>query len=351
MGDQHDGVFFIYDLSKQNFVYINAAFEELWKRTTEELLANPALLLETIHPEDRDYVEDNYQQFLKYPEKTSLNFRIEWPYTTDRWLRLTAFPIRQADKVVWVSGLVEDASARKKNIFLMQKINARKDSMMEILSHDLRGPIGVVQNLVNLIEKKLPQHDNSKVHDWLKLIQTICRRNVDLIWDLVHQEFLESAVEKISKERLDLVWEIKEVIEQYRNAQENISKVFELTYSQERIFVQVDSMKFMQVINNLISNAIKFTPDGGIIKIHVEKKEETILLTLSDNGIGIPEAMQPVLFDKFTRARRPGLKGEETVGLGMSIVKTIVEMHNGKISFKSKENKGTTFFIEIAADE
>jgi two-component system sensor histidine kinase VicK len=61
--------------------------------------------------------------------------------------------------------------------------------------------------------------------------------------------------------------------------------------------------------------------------------------------------MQPYLFDKFTKARRPGLKGEESVGLGMFIIKTIVELHEGKIWFESKENKGTTFFIEIAANE
>jgi two-component system sensor histidine kinase VicK len=68
---------------------------------------------------------------------------------------------------------------------------------------------------------------------------------------------------------------------------------------------------------------------------------------VADNGIGIPLSMQAGLFEKFTRARRPGIRGEESVGLGMSIIKTIVEWHGGRIWFESKENEGSTFFVEI----
>lgn len=123
--------------------------------------------------------------------------------------------------------------------------------------------------------------------------------------------------------------------------------MFELTNSHPNIYAEVDSMKFIQVINNLISNAIKFTYDNGLIHIHVEDKSGSVLISVRDNGIGIPPKYQPVLFDKFTKARRPGIRGGESVGLGMSIIKTIVDLHNGNIWFESEENKGTTFFIEI----
>jgi two-component system sensor histidine kinase VicK len=111
--------------------------------------------------------------------------------------------------------------------------------------------------------------------------------------------------------------------------------------------VEADEVKFMQVINNLISNAIKFTHDGGIITIRIEEKKNLILISIQDNGIGIPEHLQDGLFEKFTKARRPGIKGEPSVGLGMSISKTIVEWHKGRMWFESKEHKGTTFYIEL----
>ena len=351
IGDQHTDVYFVFDLEAGKFVYLNEAFEAVWQKKVDEVMTDPALLAGTVHAEDRVFVEDSYRRFMQDRVKMDLDFRIEWPYTTDRWIWLTLFPLGQGEKAEWVAGVAKDDSPRKKNLFNMQKINARKDSMLEILSHDLRGPIGIVQSLATMIEKKLPQSDSDPSRKQLQMIQQICKRNIDLIRDLVHQEFLESAAVEVSKERVDLVWEISEVIAQYRSAQENLSKVFELTTSQERVFAMIDSMKFMQVINNLISNAIKFTPDNGLIRIHIEKKEDTIVISVSDNGIGIPKKDQSFLFDKFTKARRPGLKGEESVGLGMSIIKTIVELHDGKIWFESQEKEGTTFYIELSTVE
>ena len=145
----------------------------------------------------------------------------------------------------------------------------------------------------------------------------------------------------------DIVHELKSVVEQYKSSEKDIMKTFKLETSSESIYVGIDQYKFSQAINNLISNAIKFTHDNGIIVVGIEEKEETVLITVEDNGIGIPANRQEGLFEKFTKARRPGIKGEPSVGLGMSIIKTIVEWHNGKIWFESEENVGSKFFIEI----
>lgn len=92
------------------------------------------------------------------------------------------------------------------------------------------GDLGVV------LEEDLPASDNDHSRKQLQIIQQICKRNIDLIRDLVHQKFLESAQVEVNKERLDLVWEINEVIERYRNTQENLAKVLELTFSQEQVY-------------------------------------------------------------------------------------------------------------------
>src|SRR5206468_1907545 len=143
---------------------------------------------------------------------------------------------------------------------------------------------------------------------------------------------------------------INDVIHQYKKAESNLAKTFIINSSVEKLFMHLDSLKFMQVINNLISNAIKFTPDNGVIEIEIQDLNQHALIVVRDNGIGIPADMHPYLFDKFTRARRAGLRGEEPVGLGMSIIKTIVELHKGKIWFTSKENEGSSFYIEMPKD-
>jgi two-component system sensor histidine kinase VicK len=102
-----------------------------------------------------------------------------------------------------------------------------------------------------------------------------------------------------------------------------------------------------QVLTNLVSNAIKFTPDGGHIRVTFEPCPECVRIHVVDNGVGIPAALQPHLFERFTKARRPGLRGEETTGLGLVLCKTIVDWHQGKLLVTSQEGQGTTVTIEL----
>jgi two-component system, OmpR family, sensor histidine kinase VicK len=170
---------------------------------------------------------------------------------------------------------------------------------------------------------------------------------MQLIQDFIKQEFLESANVEVIKRRVDLVQAIRECMEEYQLAPATLGKTFHFHPASEKIYLELDDNKFMQAINNLISNAIKFTPDGGEITVALEEKEAAVFITVADTGIGIPAKYHATLFDKFTTARRTGVKGEPSVGLGMSIIKTIVEWHQGHIWLESQENQGTTFYIEI----
>ena len=185
----------------------------------------------------------------------------------------------------------------------------------------------------------------------MQLIKETSTRGITLIRDFVKQEFLESADVELIKTRVELVSKIQQVIEQYKLSEQNIAKTFHFSSSKEKIYAEIDEVKFMQVINNLISNAIKFTYDGGVITTRIEDKNKSVVISIQDDGIGIPEHLREGLFEKFTKATRPGIKGEPSVGLGMSITKTIVEWHDGTIGFESKENKGTTFYIEIPKEK
>ena len=104
-------------------------------------------------------------------------------------------------------------------------------------------------------------------------------------------------------------------------------------------------------MNNLIVNAIKFSPEGSPIKIECRKWENKVLVTISDAGLGIPDEIQNKIFDPFTSARRTGTQGEKPFGLGLYICKQIIEAHEGKIWLDSEAGKGTTFFVELPVKE
>jgi two-component system sensor histidine kinase VicK len=115
----------------------------------------------------------------------------------------------------------------------------------------------------------------------------------------------------------------------------------------EPVYAQINREKFVRVIENLVSNAVKFTKTGGEVSVSLKKESERVILQVSDNGIGIPEPLQRSIFQKFTKANRQGTQGEATTGLGLYIVKQIVDLHKGKIWLESKENQGTCFYIEL----
>jgi two-component system, OmpR family, sensor histidine kinase VicK len=339
--------FFIFDITQQHLHYVNPAFEQIWKRSRQSIYSNLQVIVDTIHPEDQAYVVEQYKRLLQNEENKNVEFRIILPDGLHKWVCFTTYLIHQDSKVRFITGYAEDISKNKEYSSNLLKYNAKKNAVLEILSHDLAAPFNTIQSIVSLIEKKMAQQDYPAVQDLLRYIKESSKKGSDMIRDFVTQEFLESSEVVLNKSRVDVVEKISLIMADYKRGEKLIPKQFELTTTSDSIFIEIDEMKFVQVMNNLISNAIKFTPDHGNITLHIGEKPASVLITITDNGIGIPKELQPILFDKFTKARRPGLRGEKTVGLGMSVVKTIVELHQGTIWLESDEGKGSKFFIEI----
>jgi two-component system sensor histidine kinase VicK len=348
LAQQSHQVIFSYQVPDNQFTFVNAAFEQIWEIPMQELLQDPLLAIASVHPDDLSFLQENYQELISGTiERKEVEFRIILSDHAMKWIALQAFFMQDEEGNPAIAGYAEDISGRKIYIETMMKFSSKKNSILEILSHDLSGPIGTVKALATMLNKKIQPYQNEQLNEIVRIIESTCGRNLKLIRDFLHNEYLESTQVELNKSRLNLVEKISDIVDEYRYVQSNISKTFHLFTSHKEITVEVDEVKFIQVINNLISNSIKFTSNDGIIVTRIEELEDSIVITVADNGIGIPVALQPVLFDRFTKARRPGLHGEETVGLGLSIVKTIVELHDGKVWVESEENKGTTFFIQI----
>ena len=344
--EQSEAVFFIYERAFNRFRYISPAFREVWEQERNDYYESPEKLLATIHPDDLEDLQRSWE-LPPLRRKKIQEFRIVSSQGKVKWLRLKPFNILTEQDERAISGFVEDITAVKEHDFTLLKYTAKKNSSLEILSHDLIGPLNIIDRLADFIQEAVQPFNNRDISQDLALIRETCSRSVTLIRDLVSQEFLESVNTELKKERYDLVEKLQIVVDNYRQSERAVAKKFNLASSNPSIFVEIDEVKFMQVINNLISNAIKFTLENGVINISVSDEGEQVIITIEDNGIGIPEKYHPVLFDRFTPARRPGLRGEPSVGLGMSIIKRIVEMHQGRIWFESTVDQGSDFHIAI----
>jgi two-component system, OmpR family, sensor histidine kinase VicK len=113
------------------------------------------------------------------------------------------------------------------------------------------------------------------------------------------------------------------------------------------IYANLDELKLLQVVNNLVSNAIKFSPDDSTVVINVEERVEDVIFSVKDVGVGIPESLQSLIFDRKTVAARTGLEGEKSIGLGLSITKILVDRMGGRIWFDSIPGHGSTFYFTL----
>ncbi|MDO7845217.1 HAMP domain-containing sensor histidine kinase [Hymenobacter sp. M29] len=346
-GSQHAS--FIYNVSTGRLLYVSAAYETLFPgHRRENAPADLPLLLSYLPAEDQAYARKCFADLADGQLHDDLLLRVQpRPDTPLRWLCVRAHRSATADGQVLLSGTVDDVTVDQEYIRNADKYMAKKNTTLEILSHDLAGPFNMLQQLAEYIGEKTQPLNDPQVQKMLGLMRDTCRDSVNLIRDFVDGEFMDSASVELKRTRVDLVLALRQVVETYQQGERLVAKHFHFEPAQATLFVEIDNNKFLQVINNLMSNAIKFTREGGRITVRVEQQPQHVLVTVADDGIGIPPALLPVLFDRFTKARRPGLRGEKTTGLGMHIIQTIVRLHHGRIWVESTEQHGTTFYIQL----
>lgn len=341
-------VYFAYSLGEQRVVYVSAAYEQVIGDPSEYINDDLPHLLARVHADDWQHLQQRVAQAALEELVQDVEVRLNQTAESVQWMRVSICQRQLPPAMRYLIGTVRDITREKEVLLNGQKFNAKKNATLEILSHDLAAPLALLQQLTEHLAWELDA-PNEKVQGVLHLMQRTCTQSVNLIRDFVDNEFLESSNVEMRLERADLVAWLRTTLEEYQRSEQHTHLRFSLVAAEQPIYVSFDINKLQQAINNLISNAIKFTPDGGSIAVGIERRGVHTQLTVADSGIGIPAELQEGLFEKFTKARRPGLRGERTTGLGMSVIKTIVDLHQGRIWLESAEGQGTTFYLELPA--
>ena len=340
-------VYFVYDLQEQRMLYASARYEQLFGEPVPAEPQHPLSWLTRIHPDDTRYLLHCLTQAVPDEPVQNVELRLLQADGRIQWLALTA-GLRSGAQGPCLSGRVEDITRAKEIGLNAQKFTTKKDATLEILSHDMATPLVLLQQLTEHLRWEAKEAGEPAQH-LLRLMERTCVQGLNLIRDFVDNEFFESVNVTLKRERADLVAWLATIMEEYQRSTYHTHLHFHFDAAAEPLYMEMDINKLQQVFNNLVSNAIKFTPDGGRISVGVMRREERAVVTVADNGIGIPAELQAGLFERFTKARRPGLRGEKSNGLGMSIIQTVVALHQGTISCASEEGHGTTFTIELPA--
>src|SRR5690606_22188280 len=168
--------------------------------------------------------------------------------------------------------------------------NAKKNTILNILSHDLRGPLS---NISLIVEMQKELHEKGSFEEASKFSEIIERTSSEalaLIEQYLNMELLESSDVEVKKSRVEIVGRVNSILEILKASYGQLNRSFTLKASPEdEIWVEIDDVKLLQVINNLLLNSIKFTHDGGIIELQLKEGKDNLLVTVKDDGIGIPD--------------------------------------------------------------
>lgn len=242
--------------------------------------------------------------------------------------------------------LIESVSVLYKNIMEDYKL---KTEFFSSISHELKTPLTVILGAIQLIDQSKPLHfdEKRKSSKHFTAIKHNCYILLRLINNILDITKIESGYIKISFVNCNIVYLIEEITQSVAPYAKNKGITLEFDTESEEIYTAVDIDKVERIILNLLSNAIKFTPTGGLITVKVGKSENNVAISVKDTGPGIPKNMQSYVFDRFNQVNSSLTRESEGTGIGLSLVKSFVSLHKGKVELISEENKGCEFIVEL----
>jgi signal transduction histidine kinase len=227
----------------------------------------------------------------------------------------------------------------------------RKDAFLGMLAHELRNPLGPIRNAIHLLQQMGP--DTPRMNQLRDIIDRQVTHMTRLVDDLLDSTRLARGKILLRKERCDLVRIVRQTIDDYRIIFADSKLSIDLKQPSTQLWVQGDPTRLVQMIGNLLHNANKFTPEGGAIQVQINFDAEagTAAVTVSDTGIGIDPQTLPSIFDTFQQAEQGLDRSRGGLGLGLSLVRGLAELHNGTVTASSEGiGKGSSFTIRLPAE-
>ena len=231
-----------------------------------------------------------------------------------------------------------------------EKASQAKTDFLSNMSHDIRTPMNAIVGLTTLMENEL--HQPEKLADHLDKLETSGRLLLSIINDILDMSRIESGKTTLNVEKMNLPQQVSQLDSVIRQQAGQRRQTFTVNTLVQHENLLADPTRLNQVLMNILSNSVKYTPTGGHIRLEVEELTHTehyakYRFVVQDDGIGMSEAYQKTLFDPFTREERSGTNRVQGTGLGMAITKNIVDLMGGSISVESATGKGTRFEVVL----
>ncbi|MFD2742411.1 MULTISPECIES: PAS domain-containing sensor histidine kinase [Sphingobacterium] len=314
----------------------NDSAEKLFGYTAKEMIGESLL---KIIPQDRYNEEESILRKLRAGESVKHFETLRVKKSGEMVdVSLTISPIRDDEgRITGISKIARDITDRKEE-------EKRKNDFISVVSHELKTPLTSILLYSQLLMKKVNQKQFGDVKQLTQRVETHSRRMNVLIGNYLDMTRIEQGKAEINLEDFELKGLIQEVVS---DAELFDSPHTFIINSTGNVNVNADRDKICQVLTNLVSNAVKYSPSGGQIIISCENKDKQVIVSVKDQGMGISAKDQKMLFQRFYRIKDPNRKNISGFGIGLYLVSELLRLHDSSISIESEQGIGSTFFFSL----
>jgi PAS domain S-box-containing protein len=326
-------------------VYINRQWFEYTGQTPEELKSLG--YLSVVHPDDQEHVRIEGGKALTEALPFEGEFRYRRKDGEYRWFWSRSMPLcGPGGELVKRVGIAVDVTERRKLNAELREVDQRKDELLAMLAHELRNPLGPIRNATQALRHSLPKDEFiTKLRDMIERQTAHLARLID---DLLDVSRISRGKILLQQDLVSLNVLARNCVDDYRNAFESNHIELLVSLSDEPIWVHGDPTRLAQCIGNLLSNAQKFSPRGGRVRVALWSEGDMSVLSVEDGGVGMDPDLLGRVFTPFTQAEQSLDRSGGGLGLGLALVKGLIELHGGTVRADSPgKGRGSVFTVRL----
>jgi PAS domain S-box-containing protein len=328
------------------YVWANPAYARIAGVPLGRIVGQP--IVDVMGREAFEVIRPHVEQVLS-GRPAEYEARLPWSAVGSKDLHVIYTPWREADGSVsgWVASVIDVTERRRAERALMES-DRRKEEFIAILAHELRNPLAPLRNALSILDGAGPEAEESR---WAR--QVMGRQlghMVRLIDDLLDVSRVSRGKLELRKERIPLAPAIEQTLEDARPLLHEAGLQIEVALPPEPVFLDADPTRLAQIVGNLLSNACKFTPRGGRVRLSAEQRDGLVLVRIADDGIGIPSEKMHGIFGLFSQADPAPEKTHSGLGIGLTMAKQLAELHGGSLEARSDGvGRGSEFVVALPA--